>query len=150
MRQGPGIGQGPMNSGGLYICIGLGGGPGLTRGGSLMSKLNSWAVFPCSWAEMVPGLQLNQKSNVPLGSGKEVWVLTQDWRGDSNSQGGMGIVDWDRKTCGNHLRRRWGRSPVQLGLKDWEDNVEGWGAQGGYQHSWKSPSMFQHYSLLVG
>ena len=78
MRQGPGIGQRLTNSGGLYICIGLGSGPGPTRGGSLMSKLNSWAVFPCSWAETVPGLQLNQKSNVPLDSGKEVWVLTQD------------------------------------------------------------------------
>ena len=101
MRQGPGIGQGPMNS-----------------GGSLMSKLNSWAVFPCSWAETVPRLQLNRKSNVPLGSGKEVRVLTQDQHSDSNSQGGWGIVDWDRKTCGNHLCRRWGRSPVQLGLED--------------------------------
>ena len=78
MRQGPGIGQGPMNSGGLYICIGLGGGPGPTRGGSLMSKLNFWAVFTYSWAETVPSLQLNQNSNVPLGSGKEVWTLTQD------------------------------------------------------------------------
>ena len=72
MRQGPGIGQGPMNSGGLYIRIGLGNGPGLTHGGSLMSKLNFWAVFPYSWAETAPSLQLNQKSNVPLGSGKEV------------------------------------------------------------------------------
>ena len=59
MRQGPGIGHGLMNSGGSYICIGLGSGPGLTRGGSLMSNLNSWAVFPCSVAETVPSLQLN-------------------------------------------------------------------------------------------
>ena len=130
MRQGPGIGQGPTNSGGSYICIGLGSGPGPTRGGSLMSKLNFWAVFPYSWAETVPGLQLNRKSSVPLGSGKEVWVLTQDQWGDSNSQGEMGIVDWGRKTCGNHLHRHWGRSPVQLGLEDWEDNVEGWGSPG--------------------
>ena len=93
MRQGPGIGQGPTNSVGLYIHIGPGGGPGPTHGGSLMSKLNFWAVFPYSWAETVPGLQLNQKSNVPLGSGKEVRVLTQDRCGDSNSRGGMGIVD---------------------------------------------------------
>ena len=117
MRQGPGIGQGPMNSGGLYIRIGPGGGPGLTRGGSFMFKLNFWAVFPCSWAETVPSLQLNRNSNVPLGSGKEVRVLTQDRCSDSNSQGGTGIVDWGRKTCGNHLHRHWGRSPVQLGLK---------------------------------
>ena len=40
MRQGPGIGQGRMNSGGSYIHIGLGGGQGPTHGGSLMSKLN--------------------------------------------------------------------------------------------------------------
>ena len=33
MRQGPGIGQGLTNSGVLYICIGLGSGPGLTREG---------------------------------------------------------------------------------------------------------------------
>ena len=78
VRQGPGIGQRPANSGGSYTCVGPGGGPGLTRGGSLMSKLNFWAVFPYSWAETVPGLQLNQKSNVPLGSGKEVRVLIQD------------------------------------------------------------------------
>ena len=70
MRQGPGIGQGPMNSGGLYICIGPGGGPGPTRGGSLMFKLNFWAVFPYSWAETVPSLQLNQKSNVPWVVGR--------------------------------------------------------------------------------
>ena len=57
-------------------------------------------------------------------------MLTQDQRGDSNSQGGMGIVDGDRKTCGNHLHKHWGRSPVQLGLEDWEDNVEGWGSPG--------------------
>ena len=118
MRQGPGIGQGLTNSGGSYIHIGPGGDPGLTRGGSLMSKLNFWAVFPYSWAETVPGLQLNQKSNVPLGSGKEVWVSTQDRWGDSNSQGGTRIVDWGRKTCGNHLHRHWGRSPVQLSLED--------------------------------
>ena len=59
MRQGPGIGQGLTNSGGLYIPEGPGGGPGLTHGGSLMFKLNFWAVFPCSWAETVPSLQLN-------------------------------------------------------------------------------------------
>ena len=59
MWQGPGIGQGLTNSGGLYIHVGSGGGPGPTCGGSLMSKLNFWAVFPYSWAEMVPGLQLN-------------------------------------------------------------------------------------------
>ena len=57
-------------------------------------------------------------------------MLTQDRRGDSNSQGEMGIVDWGKKTCGNHLHRHWGRSPVQLGLKDWEDNVEGWESPG--------------------
>ena len=45
-------------------------------------------------------------------------MLTQDRQGDSNAQDGTGIVDWGGKTCGNHLRRRWGRSPVQLGLKD--------------------------------
>ena len=33
MRQGPGIGQGLMNSGGSYICIGPGSGPGPTCGG---------------------------------------------------------------------------------------------------------------------
>ena len=77
MRQGPGIGQGLMNSGGSYIYIGPGGGPGQT-GGSLMVKLNFWAVFPCSSVEMVPGLELNQKSNFPLGSRKEVRVLTWD------------------------------------------------------------------------
>ena len=59
VRQGPGIGQGPTNSGGSYIRIGLGGGPGQTHGGSFMSKLNFWAVFPYSWAETVPSLQLN-------------------------------------------------------------------------------------------
>ena len=59
IRQGPGIGQGPMNSGGSYIHIGPGSGPGPIHGGSLMSKLNFWAVLPYSWAEMVPGLQLN-------------------------------------------------------------------------------------------
>ena len=83
-------------------------------GGPLFPKLNFWAVFPYSWAETVPSLQLNRKSNVPLGSGKEAWVLTQDQQGDSNSQGGTGIVDWGRKICGNHLHRRWGRSAVHL------------------------------------
>ena len=78
MRQGPGFGQGLTNNGGSHICIGPGVGLGPTHGGSLMSKLYFWAVFPYSWAETVPGLQLNRKSNVPLGSGKEVWVLTQD------------------------------------------------------------------------
>ena len=57
-------------------------------------------------------------------------MLTQDQQGDSNSQGGMGIVDWGRKTCGNHLHRGWGRLPIQLGLEDWADNVEGWESPG--------------------
>ena len=47
---------------------------------------------------LVPGLRQFPVSSStespmsPLGSGREVWVLTQDRQGDSNSQGGMGIV----------------------------------------------------------
>ena len=46
LRQGPGIGQGLMNSGGSCIRIGPGIGQGPTHGGSLVSKLNFLAVFP--------------------------------------------------------------------------------------------------------
>ena len=46
MRQGPGIGQGPTNSGGSYICIGLGSGPGPTRGGVPYVQAQLLGCFP--------------------------------------------------------------------------------------------------------
>ena len=51
MRQGPGIGQGPVNSGGLYTCVGPGGGPGLTRGGPLCPS-STFGLF-----SLIPGLR---------------------------------------------------------------------------------------------